>query len=305
MSVLVTGVCGQLGRDVSLELQKRGAAVTASDLKPAQEAAEGPEKAWARYRQMDITDEEQVRRVILEEKPDAVVHCAAWTAVDAAEESQNRPMVFRVNADGTRCIAEACREIGAKMVYISTDYVFSGKGEEPWQPDCTDFAPLNAYGRSKLAGEIAVRQTLARHFIVRTAWVFGANGGNFVKTMLRLGGTQTAIRVVSDQIGTPTYTPDLSGLLADMIATERYGTYHATNEGGYVSWYEFAREIFRQAGMPVRVLPVSTEEYGLNRAERPRNSRLDRRKLSQAGFRPLPDWKDALGRYLAEQKQKQ
>ena len=297
MKVLVTGVCGQLGRDVSLELLRRGSTVTASDVKMEAEAA-GLEKAGIRYRRMDIADAGQVHRAIREERPDAVIHCAAWTAVDEAEENEEK--VYAINSEGTRHLAEACRAIGSKLAYISTDYVFCGRGEEPWKADCTDFAPLNVCGRSKLEGESAVRQTLEQFFIVRTAWVFGTNGNNFVRTMLRLGKTHEEIRVVSDQIGTPTYTPDLSRLLADMIETERYGIYHATNEGGYISWYDFACEIFRQAGMPVHVIPVTTEEYGLNRADRPRNSRLDRSKLEEAGFRPLPHWRDALGRYLAE-----
>lgn len=247
---------------------------------------------------MDITDGAAVREALRAQRPDAVIHCAAWTAVDAAEDADKQERVQAVNAEGTRHIAQACRELGCKLMYISTDYVFDGQGETPWQPDCTDYAPLNVYGRTKLEGEQAVCELLERYFIVRIAWVFGLNGQNFVRTMLRLGQTHDTLRVVRDQIGTPTYTPDLARLLVDMIQTERYGRYHATNEGGYISWYDFAREIFRQAGMNVNVLPVTTAEYGVSKARRPFNSRLDRHKLVENGFVPLPDWRDALSRYL-------
>lgn len=247
---------------------------------------------------MDITDGAAVREALRAQRPDAVIHCAAWTAVDAAEDADKQERVQAVNAEGTRHIAQACRELGCKLMYISTDYVFDGQGETPWQPDCTDYAPLNVYGRTKLEGEQAVCELLERYFIVRIAWVFGLNGQNFVRTMLRLGQTHDTLRVVRDQIGTPTYTPDLARLLVDMIQTERYGRYHATNEGGYISWYDFAREIFRQAGMNVNVLPVTTAEYGVSKARRPFNSRLDKRKLVENGFAPLPDWRDALSRYL-------
>ena len=281
MNVLVTGACGQLGYDVVWELYRRGFSVYASDIMV--EAIDLPD--GVHYIQLDITDAEPVNAVIKDIRPDAVIHCAAWTAVDAAEEPENRGRVFAINADGTRNIAEACREFGCKMLYISTDYVFDGQGMEPWSADCECFAPLNVYGESKLAGENAVRELLEKkYFIVRIAWVFGKNGKNFVKTMLRLGETHPLLRVVCDQIGTPTYTPDLARLLADMIVTEEYGVYHATNEGGFISWYEFACEIMRTAGLGAEVLPVTSEEYGLSKAKRPMNSRLDKSKLEERGF---------------------
>ena len=248
---------------------------------------------------MDITDASAVSRVLREVKPDAVVHCAAWTAVDAAEDEENQPKVRAINADGTANIAEVCKELDCKMVYISTDYVFNGQGETPWQPDCKDYAPLNYYGQTKLEGELAVSSRLEKYFIVRIAWVFGKNGKNFIKTMLKLGETHDTLRVVNDQIGTPTYTLDLSRLLVDMIETEKYGYYHATNEGGYISWYDFACAIFKVAGMRVNVLPVTTAEYGESKAKRPFNSRLDKSKLTDRGFQPLPDWRNALERYIS------
>lgn len=250
------------------------------------------------YIQLDITDAAAVSRVLREVKPDAVVHCAAWTAVDAAEDAENQPKVRAINAEGTANIAAVCKELDCKMVYISTDYVFNGQGETPWQPDCEDYAPLNFYGRTKLEGELAVSSRLEKYFIVRIAWVFGLNGKNFIKTMLKLGETHDTLRVVNDQIGTPTYTLDLSRLLVDMIETEKYGYYHATNEGGYISWYDFACAIFKTAGMNVNVLPVTTAEYGESKAKRPFNSRLDKSKLTDNGFQPLPDWQDALERYM-------
>lgn len=286
MKVFVTGAAGQLGHDVVEELRRRGHTAVASD-----RTGECP---------LDITDGAAVLRVLGDARPDAVIHCAAWTAVDAAEEPENREAVQRINGGGTRHIAEACKALGCKMLYISTDYVFDGQGEAPWQADCKAYAPLSVYGSSKLAGELAVEELLEKYFIVRIAWAFGRNGVNFVKTMLRLSETRDTLRVVNDQIGTPTYTPDLARLLVDMIETEKYGVYHATNEGGYISWYDFACEIFRQAGRNVRVIPASTAEYGLSKAARPMNSRLDRSKLAANGFTPLPDWRDALGRYLAE-----
>ena len=252
------------------------------------------------YCRLDITDTVAVNAALMRIKPDAVIHCAAWTAVDAAEDEENRGRVYAVNVDGTANIASACSALDCKLLYISTDYVFDGQGDEPWRPDCRTYAPLNVYGRSKLEGELAVASTVERFFIVRTAWVFGVNGKNFVRTMLELGRTHDSLRVVNDQIGTPTYTPDLARLLADMIESEKYGYYHATNEGGFISWYDFAVEIFRQAGYSVEVIPVSTAEYGLSKAARPFNSRLDKGKLTQCGFVPLPDWKDALSRYLNE-----
>ncbi|HJI74596.1 MAG TPA: dTDP-4-dehydrorhamnose reductase [Veillonellaceae bacterium] len=301
MKILVTGVNGQLGHDAALELVHRGHEVVLTGTKPAYHGSKGEVQSLP-YRMMDITDKKQVDAVISEIKPDAVIHCAAWTAVDAAEDPENLATVKAVNVDGTRYIAGACKKIDASMMYISTDYVFNGQGMEPWKPDCEDYAPLNVYGETKLAGEKAVEETLSRYFIVRIAWVFGVNGNNFVKTMLKLGETHKELRVVNDQIGTPTYTKDLARLLADMIVTEKYGKYHATNEGGYISWYDFACEIFRQAGLSVKVTPVTTEEYGVTKAVRPFNSRLDKSKLVENGFQPLPDWKDALSRYLEELK---
>jgi len=294
MKVLVTGTGGQLGYDVVHALKERGHEAIASDMLPCADID-------APYVQMDITDKAQVEAILTEQKPDAVIHCAAWTAVDAAEEEENREKVYAINVDGTKYIAESCKAIDCKMAYISTDYVFSGEGSEPWEADCKDYAPLNVYGQSKLNGEKAVSETMEKYFIVRTAWVFGENGNNFVKTMLRLAEKYEEIRVVNDQIGTPTYTYDLARLLVDMVETEKYGYYHATNEGGYISWYEFAKEIFNQAGLKMKVIPVTTEEYGLSKAKRPFNSRLDKQKLIQNGFTPLPTWIDALGRFVSEQ----
>lgn len=291
MKIFVTGVNGQLGNDVMHELAERGIQTVGSDI---------VECDGENYVRLDITDRQAVSKALHMVKPDAVIHCAAWTAVDLAEDEDKRETVKAINADGTKYIAEACREIGAKMMYISTDYVFDGQGTEPWQPDCKAYAPLNIYGKTKLAGELAVSGTLDRYFIVRIAWVFGLNGKNFVKTMLNVGKTHDTLRVVNDQVGTPTYTFDLAKLLCDMIVTDKYGYYHATNEGGYISWYDFACEIFRQAGYSTKVYPVSTEEYGLSKAKRPFNSRLDKSKLTEKGFKLLPDWQDALRRYLKE-----
>ena len=299
MKVLVTGVCGQLGHDVVNELTKRGHEAIGSDITPVYSGADdGTAVTCAPYVQMDINDADAVSRVLGETKPDTVVHCAAWTAVDAAEDNEDR--VRAINAGGTRHIAAACKVLDCKLMYISTDYVFDGQGETPWAPDCTDYAPLNVYGQTKLEGELAVRELVERFFIVRIAWVFGLNGKNFIKTMLSLGQKHECVRVVCDQIGTPTYTLDLARLLVDMIETDRYGYYHATNEGGYISWADFAGEIFRQAGMPTKVVPVTTSAYGLSKAARPFNSRLDKRKLIENGFEPLPTWQDALSRYLRE-----
>lgn len=288
MKVLVTGSCGQLGYDVMNELKKRGHNAVGCDMS---------DNADIKF---DITDADSAEKTLMTVMPDAVVHCAAWTAVDAAEDEENRAAVKSVNADGTRNIAAACKKIGCKMMYISTDYVFDGEGTEPWQPDCKDYAPLSVYGKTKLEGELAVSELLEKYFIVRIAWVFGRNGKNFVKTMLSLSKKYREIRVVNDQIGTPTYTPDLAKLLVDMIETDKYGYYHATNEGGYISWYDFACEIFKQAGCSAKVIPVTTAEYGLSKAKRPFNSRLDKSKLAEAGFELLPDWHDALKRYLSE-----
>lgn len=283
MKILVTGVKGQLGYDVVNECQKRGYDTIGVDVE-----------------EMDITTPEAVDRVIAEANPDAVIHCAAWTAVDAAEEPENVAKVRAVNAGGTQNIANVCKKLNCKLLYISTDYVFDGQGSEPWLPDQKDYRPLNVYGQTKLEGELAVANTVEKYFIVRIAWVFGVNGKNFIKTMLNVGKTHDTIRVVNDQIGTPTYTYDLARLLVDMAESEKYGYYHATNEGGYISWYDFACEIFRQAGYPTKVIPVTTAEYGLSKAKRPFNSRLDKHKLVENGFTPLPDWKDALKRYLKE-----
>ena len=299
MRVFVTGVGGQLGHDVMNELHKRGHEGIGSDIAPKYSGAQdGSAVTTMPYIQLDITDAAAVSRVLREVKPDAVVHCAAWTAVDAAEDEENQPKVRAINAEGTANIAEVCKELDCKMIYISTDYVFNGQGETPWQPDCKDYAPLNFYGRTKLEGELAVSSRLEKYFIVRIAWVFGLNGKNFIKTMLKLGETHDTLRVVNDQIGTPTYTLDMSRLLVDMIETERYGYYHATNEGGYISWYDFACAIFKAAGMRVNVLPVTTAEYGESKAKRPFNSRLDKSKLTDNGFQPLPTWQDALERYM-------
>lgn len=288
MKVFVTGVAGQLGRDVMDELARRGLEGVGSDIAPT-DAADIP---------LDITDSAAVERALGQVAPDVVVHCAAWTAVDLAEDADKRDKVRAINVDGTRNIARGCKALGCKLVYISTDYVFDGQGTEPWRPECRDFAPLNFYGQTKLEGELAVEELVERFFTVRIAWAFGRNGNNFIKTMLRLGQTHDTVRVVNDQIGTPTYTFDLARLLVDMLQTEKYGYYHATNEGGYLSWAEFAQEIFRQAGMDTTVIPVTTQEYGLAKAARPHNSRLDKSKLVENGFQPLPDWRDALGRYL-------
>lgn len=295
MKVFVTGVGGQLGHDVINELTSRGYEAIGSDVVDMV-------LSGVPYVALDITDKIEVERVIAEIRPDAIIHCAAWTAVDAAEDADKQEKVKAINVDGTQNIANAAKIVDAKMIYISTDYVFDGQGAVPWEPDCKEYAPLNVYGQTKLGGELAVSSTLEKYFIVRIAWVFGLNGGNFIKTMLQVGKNHPQVRVVNDQIGTPTYTYDLARLLVDMIESEKYGYYHATNEGGYISWYDFTKEIYRQAGMDTQVLPVTTEEYGLSKAARPFNSRLDKKKLTDNGFVPLPDWKDALQRYLQELK---
>lgn len=301
MKVFVTGVGGQLGHDVMNELHKRGYEGVGSDIAPVYSGvADGSPVTTMPYVQMDITDKAAVEAVISQVNPDVVVHCAAWTAVDMAEDDDKVEKVRAINAGGTQNIADVCKKLDCKMVYISTDYVFDGQGTQPWEPDCKDYKPLNVYGQTKLEGELAVANTLKKYFIVRIAWVFGLNGKNFIKTMVNLGKTHDTLRVVCDQIGTPTYTLDLAVLLVDMIETEKYGYYHATNEGGYISWYDFAREIFRQAGMNTQVIPVTTAEYGLSKAARPFNSRLDKSKLTQAGFALLPTWQDAVARYLKE-----
>ena len=288
MKDFVTGVGGQLGYDVINELKRRGHEAFGSDITESADI------------QLDITDKTAVERVLTEIKPDAVIHCAAWTAVDAAEDEENKEKVYAVNVTGTRNIAEVCKRLDCKMIYISTDYVFNGQGSEPWQADCKDFAPLNYYGQTKLEGELAVAELLEKFFIVRIAWVFGLNGKNFIKTMINVGKKYDSVRVVNDQIGTPTYTYDLARLLVDMVETDKYGYYHATNEGGYISWYDFCCEFYKQYGLKTKVIPVTTEEYGLSKAARPFNSRLDKSKLIEMGFEPLPTWQDAVKRYLEE-----
>lgn len=301
MKVLVTGVAGQLGHDVMNELHKRGYEGVGSDIAPKYSGADdGTAVTKMDYVQMDITNSEEVTETIKKVNPDVVVHCAAWTAVDLAEEKENKEKVMAINVGGTENIAKVCKELDCKMVYISTDYVFDGYGTRPWEEDCKDYAPLNVYGESKLMGEKVVSLNLEKYFIVRIAWVFGVNGNNFIKTMLKVGKKFDTLKVVNDQIGTPTYTYDLSRLLVDMIETDKYGYYHATNEGGYISWYDFACEIFKQAGYKTKLNPVTTEEYGVSKARRPFNSRLNKTKLADNGFTPLPDWKDALSRYLKE-----
>ena len=301
MKVFVTGVNGQLGHDVMNELAKRGYEGVGSDITDCYGGvADGSAVTTMPFVSLDITDEAVVKKVISDIRPDAVIHCAAWTAVDLAEDDDKVEKVRAINAGGTQNIADVCKELDCKMTYISTDYVFDGQGEKPWEPDCKDYKPLNVYGQTKLEGELAVANTLDKYFIVRIAWVFGLNGKNFIKTMLNVGKTHDTVRVVNDQIGTPTYTLDLARLLVDMNETEKYGYYHATNEGGYISWYDFTVEIYKQAGLSPKVLPVATKEYGLSKAARPFNSRLDKTKLVECGFTPLPTWQDALSRYLVE-----
>lgn len=301
MKFFVTGVAGQLGHDVMNELAKRGYEGVGSDIAPQYSGVEdGSSVTTMPYVGMDITDAKAVRETILSVKPDVVVHCAAWTAVDLAEDEDKKEKVYAINAKGTQNIADVCKELDCKVIYISTDYVFNGQGTEPWQPDCKDYQPLNVYGKTKLEGELAISNTVSKYFIVRIAWVFGLNGKNFIKTMLSVGKTHDEVRVVNDQIGTPTYTYDLSRLLVDMAETDKYGYYHATNEGGYISWYDFTCEIYKQAGLSTKVTPVTTAEYGVSKAARPFNSRLDKSKLTENGFRTLPTWQDALSRYLKE-----
>lgn len=284
MKAFVTGAGGQLGHDVVNELKKRGHTAIGSS-----------------RRLLDITGHDQVMSAVTTFRPDVMIHCAAWTDVDGAEDKKNRDQVYSTNVQGTVNLVRAAEAVDAKMIYISTDYVFGGKGETPWKPDDRNFAPLNYYGKTKLEGEMAVSGALDKFFIVRTSWAFAGNGKNFVRTMVNAGRKYGTVRVVSDQIGTPTYCYDLARLLADMAESDKYGYYHATNEGGYISWYDFACEIYRQMGMDTKVIPVTTEEYGLSKAARPLNSRLDKSKLAEAGFRPLPEWKNALERYLNEE----
>ena len=301
LKVFVTGVGGQLGHDCVNELIGRGHEAVGSDIQVTYAGIQDNSAVVsAPYVQLDITDKDAVARTIEEIKPDAIIHCAAWTNVDGAEDPANKEKVHAINALGTQYIAEAARSIDAKILYLSTDYVFDGQGERPWEPDDKCYAPLNVYGQSKLNGELAVSSILDKYFIVRIAWVFGLNGKNFIKTMINVGKTHDTVRVVNDQIGTPTYTLDLARLLVDMVETEKYGYYHATNEGGYISWYDFCVEFYKQYGLGTQVIPVTTAEYGLSKAARPFNSRLDKSKLVEAGFTPLPNWKDAVRRYLAE-----
>ena len=301
MKVFVTGVNGQLGHDVMNELAKRGYEGVGSDITDCYAGvADGSAVTTLPFVSLDITDEAVVKKVISDIRPDAVIHCAAWTAVDLAEDEDKVDKVRAINAGGTQNIADVCKELDCKMTYISTDYVFDGQGEKPWEPDCKEYKPLNVYGQTKLEGELAVANTLDKYFIVRIAWVFGLNGKNFIKTMLNVGKTHDTVRVVNDQIGTPTYTLDLARLLVDMNETDKFGYYHATNEGGYISWYDFTVEIYKQAGLSTKVIPVTTEEYGLSKAARPFNSRLDKTKLVENGFTPLPTWQDALRRFLIE-----
>ena len=307
VKLLVTGVGGQLGHDVVNEAVARGYEVVGSDIQSEYAGiADGSAVTTAPYVRMDITDAASVKKLVRKLRPDAIIHCAAWTAVDAAEDEENRDKVFAINADGTKSLAEAAKAIDAKMLYISTDYVFDGEGTRPWEPDDKCYAPLNVYGQSKLAGELAVSETLEKYFIVRIAWVFGLNGKNFIKTMINVGKTHDTVRVVNDQIGTPTYTLDLARLLVDMVETEKYGYYHATNSeaepDAYISWYDLCCESYQQYGLETTVIPVTTEEYGLSKAKRPSNSRLDKSKLEEAGFTPLPAWQDAVRRYLEEAK---
>lgn len=314
MKFFVTGVNGQLGHDVMNELCKRGHEGVGSDLaKTYAGIADESAVTMMPYVGLDITDKEAVKKVIIDVKPDAVIHCAAWTAVDMAEDDDKTEKVYAVNVGGTQNITDACKEIDCKMLYLSTDYVFDGQGTEPWKPDCKDYKPLNVYGQTKLEGELAVSRTIEKYFIVRIAWVFGLNGKNFIKTMINVGKIHDEVRVVNDQIGTPTYTFDLARLLVDMCETEKYGYYHATNaevseeeaekigcKAGYISWYDFCCEFYRQYGLKAKVTPVTTQEYGLSKAARPVNSRLDKSKLVDNGFKLLPTWQDAVSRYLRE-----
>jgi dTDP-4-dehydrorhamnose reductase len=301
MKILVTGINGQLGHDVLEAAAKRGHVLYGTDITDEYSGITKLNCELTEYVKLDIGDEYAVKHVVEQIKPDAVVHCAAWTAVDKAEDEKNSEVVMRVNGEGTYNFASACAFHGCKMIYLSTDYVFDGEGTEPWKPDDENYSPLNRYGSSKLMGENVIRNTMEKYFIVRISWVYGINGGNFVKTMLKLSKTHDTLRVVDDQIGLPTYTRDLSELLCDMLETENYGTYHACNTGDYISWYDFASEILKDTG--VKVIPVSTEEYGVSTAARPKNSRLDTSKLTEKGFRQLPEWKDALERYMKEVKQ--
>ena len=303
MKVFVTGVAGQLGHDVMNELEKRGMEGIGTDLMPAYAGLQdGTAVTRMPYVSLDITDPEAVEKTIAGIAPDAVIHCAAWTAVDKAEDCPD--ICRKVNAGGTRNIAEACRRLDIPMMYFSTDYVFNGNGTRPWEPEDT-YEPLGVYGATKAEGEVAVKENLSKYFILRIAWVFGKNGKNFIRTMLNLAKTRDHLTVVSDQIGTPTYTFDLARLVVDMILTDKYGIYHVTNEGPYISWFEFAKAIFEEAGITnMTVSPVTSEEYAA-KAKRPYNSRMDRSKLVREGFTPLPEWRDALKRYIEVLKEEE
>ena len=307
MRVFITGVTGQLGFDCAREAVRRGYEVVGSgmrwngkaySIKPC--ASGETQKRTIPFVQLDITQKEAVKQAIEKVTPDAIIHCAAWTNVDGAEAPETQNRVFAINAGGTENIAEVAKAVGAKMLYISTDYVFDGQGEAPWKPDDESYAPLNVYGQSKLEGELAAKELVEKLFIVRSSWAFGINGNNFIKTMICAGKRHNSVRVVCDQIGTPTYTADLARLLMDMVETNKYGCYHATNEGGYISWYEFCCDFYKQYGLKTKVIPVPSEEYGLSIARRPLNSRLDTSKLTEAGFELLPTWHNAVGRYLKE-----
>ena len=299
MKLFVTGANGMLGHDVVKQALKRGYEAVGCGTRPGYDW--GDEKPNAGYICLDITDEAAVNKALTEFRPDAVIHCAAWSAVDAAEKPENRDRVRDVNVNGTEYIAKACGRLGAKLLYLSTDYVFPGTGDEPNPEDSNDFGPLNVYGETKLEGERKASEYADKHFIVRISWAFGLNGDNFVKIMLRAGEKYDTVRVVTDQIGTPTYTIDAARLLLDMAETEKYGVYHLTNEGGYVSKYDYCKEMYRLCGLKTNVIPVTTEEYGGAGAKRPLNGRLQRNNIKKFGFIPLPDWKDALNRYINEE----
>ncbi|MBQ7999940.1 MAG: dTDP-4-dehydrorhamnose reductase [Ruminococcus sp.] len=287
MKVLVTGASGQLGQDVILQLREDGHTAIGTDINDE-------------FLPMDITDIDKVHNTLHSINPDAVIHCAAWTAVDSAEDLENQKKVFDINHKGTENIATVCKELDIKLLYTSTDYVFNGEGTTPWDADCDNYAPVNIYGKSKLHGELAVSSTLTKFFIVRIQWVYGAGGKNFIKTMLNVGKRYECVKVVNDQIGSPTYTKDLARLFSEMIVTDKYGYYHARNEGNFVSWYDLTCKLYKLLDYSTKIVPVTTEEYGLSNARRPKNSRLDTSKLAQYGFTPLPDWEDAVERYIKE-----
>ena len=306
MKVLVTGALGQLGREVVCELEARGHESCGLDIRPGEIRCAGARDGEVLVTQADIGDASTVSALVDAAKPDAIVHCAAWTNVDAAEDPANRTDVWQANVEGTRNLARTARIHSAKMLYVSSDYVFGSQEDRPLQPDDT-CTPCNAYGLSKLEGEQAMAEELDRFFVVRTSWLFGPHGKNFVDAIAHAGNTRDEVRVVDDQVGTPTFAPDLARLLVDMVETDKYGIYHATNAEArpqeYISWYDFAREIFKRAGCTAKLVPVSTAEYGLSKAKRPSNSRLDKTRLIEAGFEPLPDWKSALERHLEHHRE--